>query len=279
MTTTSALILLAGIAVCLGQETVDRRRELWSTEFKKQRAAESKPAVAPAKPAPVAAETPVLLGVTIWHLKPSREKDPATVRAIVHEKSNRPHTPVRVTSESRFYAGDHLRLAVEAGKGGYLYVASRERYSKGPAGPYQLIFPTTRLRGGDNRVRPGFPIEIPAGSDDPSYFTLERSRADHLGEEVVFILAPRPIDGLRIGEGTIELSEETVRSWQQKWTTKVESVDLPLDPDPALTPAEVKLMRANAGYSPQDPLPQTLFRLHGSPNQPVLMTLQLRMSE
>lgn len=282
MKKTAMLLLILGSTA--GAQ--DRRRELWSTEFRKQRAEPvaaavtkaSVAATAPAKAAAMASDS-VLLGVTIWHLQPSRPNDPASVRAIVHEKSDRPHTPMRVSSQSRFYTGDHLRLAVEAGRGGYLYVISRERYANGPMGAYQLIFPTTRLRGGNNRVRPGYPIEIPASSDDPSYFTLQRSRADHLGEEVVFILAPQPIEGIRIGEDSLELSEATVNAWQQKWTTRVESVDLPIDADPSLTPAEVKLMRASAGYQPSDPLPQTLYRLHGGANQPVLMTLQLRMKE
>jgi hypothetical protein len=221
-----------------------------------------------------------LIGVTVWQLRPSRPADPQAVRAIVHEKSaNRPHTPVRVSSQTRFFEGDHLRLTIESGRAGYMYVVSRERYADGTAGPHQLIFPTTRLRGGDNRVRAGYPVEIPSSSDDPSYFTMQRSRADHIGEEVLFIVAPQPIAGVRIGENAIELSDALVKAWQAKWVTKVQSIDAPAEQEQPLTPEELKLLRAGSAFQESDPLPQTLYRVEGESDQPFLVAMQLKMKQ
>lgn len=264
----------------------DRVRALWSTEFRKARTeSASMPAPAPAAAkttAPAAKSAPPtssLIGVTIWHLRPSKPADPQAVRAIVHEKGNRPHTPVRVSSQSRFFEGDQLRLTVESGRAGYLYVISRERYNDGTSGAYQLIFPTTRLHGGDNRVRAGYPVEIPSSNDDPSYFTMRRSRPDHSGEEVLFIVAPGPIAGVTIGEEPMELSEGLVKSWQANWVTKVQSIDAPTAEELPLTSEEVKLLRAGSAFQETDPLPQTLYRVDTQPDRPFLVAVQLRMKQ
>ncbi len=272
----------------------DHVRGLWSTEFRNARVeAGKKPApprpagVAPpvTGPAPSAAAPakpgktePSMIGVTVWHLRPSRAADSPAVRAIVHEKSDRPHTPVRVSSQTRFFEGDHLRLTIESGRTGFLYVVSRERYKDGSAGPQQLIFPTMRLRNGDNRVRAGYPVEIPSGADDPSYFTMRRSRPDHVGEEILFIVAPRPIGGITIAEDPLELSESLVKSWREKWVTKVQSIETPASQEQPLTSEEVKLLRAGNAFQDTDPLPQTLYRVDSQPDQPFLVSLQLKMT-
>ena len=68
------------------------------------------------------------------------ETETPSVRAIVHEKAKQLHTPVRVSSQSKFAEGDHLRLTIESGRTGYLYVVSRERYRDGSTGSQQLIW-------------------------------------------------------------------------------------------------------------------------------------------
>jgi hypothetical protein len=247
---------------------------MWSTEFRKARVEAAKPAPPAATPAKVQS---ALIGVTVWHLRPSKASDSATVRAIVHEKGNRPHTPVRVSSQTQFFEGDHLRLTIESGRTGYLYAVSCERYKDGSKGPQQLIFPTTRLHGGDNRVRAGYPVEIPANSDDPSYFTMRRSRPDHVGEEILFIVAPQPIAGITIAEDPIELNASMVQAWQEKWHTKVQSIDAPDSREQPLTPEEVKLLRAGSAFQDTDPLPQTLYRVDSRPDQPMLVAMQLNI--
>ena len=268
-----------------GEVDENRVRGLWSTEFRNARTETAKQPVMPTpkkgpgpavKPGP---SEPALIGITIWRLRPSGAADPPSVRAIVHEKANQPHTPVRVSSQTRFVEGDHLRLTIESGRTGYLYVVSRERYRDGSTGAQQMIFPTTRLHGGDNRVRAGFPVEIPSGSDDPSYFTLRRSRPDHAGDEVLFIVAPAPIEGITAGPDPVELRDSLVESWQKKWVTKVQSIESPASQQQPLTAAEVKLFRAGSAFKETDPLPQTLYRVEGQPDQPLLIAVQLKMSQ
>jgi hypothetical protein len=63
-----------------------------------------------------------------------------------------------------------------------------------------LIFPTTRTRGGDNRVKAGRVIEIPSQDDSPPFFTMRKSRADNTGENLIVLVTPAPIADLEIGE-------------------------------------------------------------------------------
>ena len=293
MKTIALLVLVSSLMLSAQTTALDRSRGLWSTEFRKARVDAAKTPLAPrvvtgatirARPAPALMAKrdkpePALIGVTLWHLKPSKDSDSPAVRAIVHEKGNRPHTPVRVSSQTQFFEGDHLRLTIESGRTGYLYVVSSERYKDGTMGPQQLIFPTTRLRGGDNRVRAGYPVEIPSNSDDPSYFTMRRSRPDHLGEEILFIVAPEPIAGITIAEDPIELSGSMVKAWQDKWLTKVQSIEAPETQEQPLTPEEVKLLRAGSAFQDTDPLPQTLYRVDSQPDQPMLVSVQLNMNK
>ena len=82
----------------------------------------------------------------------------------------------------------------------------RERYAGGSTGDPYLIFPTTRTRGGDNRVAPGQIIEIPGQDDRPNFFTPRRSRLDQTGELLTVIVTPQPIAGITIGDKPLPLS-------------------------------------------------------------------------
>ena len=71
-------------------------------------------------------------------------------------------TPERIEVDTPLKVNDRVRLSVESPRDGYLYVIDREQYADGSLGDAYLIFPTRRTRGGDNRVRPGKLIDIPA---------------------------------------------------------------------------------------------------------------------
>jgi hypothetical protein len=92
-----------------------------------------------------------------------------------------------------------VRLSIEAARTGHLYVIDREQYADGSQGKPVLIFPTTKIRNGNNKVSAGRVIEIPDRADDPIYFNLERSRPDHVGELLTVIITPQPLAGLSIG--------------------------------------------------------------------------------
>src|SRR5581483_11681349 len=140
-----------------------------------------------------------VLGVTIWRLRPPRVNDTGA-RLLKHSPSVVAEwTPVRVGSDAPLSENSLVRLSIEAARTGYLYVIDREEYADGTLGQPYLIFPTTKIRNGNNQVSAGRVIEIPDREDDPIYFKLERSRPDQVGERLTVLVTPQPLGDLAIG--------------------------------------------------------------------------------
>ena len=187
----------------------ERRRHLWDTDSSIKETSETgiqKPArrnyrIATLRVPVSGVSAASVIGVTLWRLRPSRPAD-AGERMIVQEGPRASEwLPERVSSGGRLSEGDRIRMSIEAARTGYLYVVDQEQYADGSKGEPYLIFPTTRARGGDNSVKAGRVIEIPSQDDSPPFFTLKRTRSDHVGESVIVLVTPTPIEGLAITTG------------------------------------------------------------------------------
>src|SRR5215216_7035119 len=182
------LIVLIGSFV-LAQKPEEATRKLWDTAFiasstnKKsahRRLGRYRVATPNVPTDNVAPDT--VVGVTIWRLRPANRSDSGE-RLIVHDDNAvKEWMPERISANTRLVQGDRLRISVEAVRAGYLYVIDREQYADGSVGEPYLIFPTNRTSGGDNQVAIGRLLEIPAQDDSPPYFTMKKSRPDHVAE-------------------------------------------------------------------------------------------------
>lgn len=263
-------VLLAAGAIALAQD--DTTRSITAEKFLKARPAASRPATA-TKPVyrPVTAATArakgpagaevIDLGVTVWRLRPARTGDQA--RLLVQDADGSSQwTPERVRAGAPLAAGDRVRISIESPRPGYLYVVDRELNSDKSAGEPFLIFPTTRTRGGDNRVAGGRVVEIPAQDDRPPFFTMRPSRADQLGERLTIVVTDAPINGVRIGAEPVQLTRAMVDEWEAKGATSVEQLEMVGGAGRAWSVAE---QRAGADATrllkQDDPPPQTLFRV------------------
>ncbi len=220
------------------------------------------------------------IGVTIWRLRPAAAND-AGARILVQEASETTQwTPVRVSSTTRLHAGDRVRLTLESPQRGYLYVIDRERYASGERGKPYLIFPTTRTRNGDNKVMAGRPIDIPAQSDQPNFFTLRRSRPDQAEEELTVLLTPQPLQGIAIGPSALTLPEDLVSAWEKQWGgSKPEVFELSGGAGRPWTPAEQNAAAGGTRLLTQDdPPPQTVYRVAVKPGAPLAVQVRLRYS-
>ncbi len=265
-------------------------RRLWDTDYLKP-----KPKPPAGKPAPpkrryrvvtpqvptqqVAGET--VLGITIWRLRPSTVADDKEVRIIKHKKDNAKvvsWTPERIPAETPLAGGQRVRMSIEAARTGYLYVINREQYANGTLGDPHLIFPTLSLRGGDNQVTVGRIIDLPALEDDPSYFTLDPSRPDQVGEVISVIVAPQPLPDLKIGESEVLLPNELVEKWEKMWGAKVGRLELEGGAGKTWTKEEKAASAGKAKLLKRDgPPPQTLYyRPDAKPGEPLLVSLRLR---
>lgn len=265
-----------------GEETT---RHLWDTAFIDQgkKATTKRPArrsyriVTPRVPV-VGVAPDSVIGVTLWRLRPARKAETGE-RIITHDgPDSMEWLPERVSSTGRLSEGDRIRISIEAARTGYLYVVDQEQYADGSKGEPYLIFPTTRTRSGDNSVKAGRVIEIPAQDDAPPYFTLKRTRADHVGENVIVLVTPTPIESLNVTDKAQRLSAEMLATWEKSWGTQSGRLEMTGGVGQSWTKQE-KDAGADGTRSiiATAPAPQTVFYLPGVRSKdPVLIKVQLQ---
>jgi hypothetical protein len=236
--TISSLLLavtLSASFLAAAQKADEATRKLWDTAFIIPAA--NKPTASRRRPGgryrvatpnvPIDNVAPdTVVGVTIWRLRPANRTD-AGERLIVHDdNSTTEWLPERISSTTRLAQGDRLRISVEAVRAGYLYVIDREQYADGSLGEPYLIFPTTRTSGGNNEVSVGRLLEIPAQDDAPPFFTMKKSRPDHVAEVVSVLVTPEPLPGLQIADKALKLSESQVAGWEKTWGSSVGRLEM-----------------------------------------------------
>jgi hypothetical protein len=281
-----ALCLLYSISVSPYAWQRDTTRDLWDTAFDRTRK-QPRPAsrrtggrryriITPdVSPDGVSGET--VVGVTVWRLRPARAKDEGE-RIVVHEdEDNEGWIPERVPSRASFAEGDRVRLSIEAARAGYLYVINREQYADGTYSEPYMIFPTTRTRGGDNHVRPGLLVDIPAQDDRPPYLTLQRSRTDQSAEVLSFIITREPLAGVQVSANPQRLSAEQVASWEKSWGGPLGRLELDGGAGQPWTRSEKDASATVARLlSRNSPPPQTIYYTPAIKNDaPFLLALRL----
>jgi hypothetical protein len=260
-------------------DTQVRTRQLWDSSLVAQRPAA--PAAAP-KPTVATPANPTvrgLVGVTLWRLRPAHTTDRREIRALIQEDGRDlgDWTPERIPADSPILEGQRLRISVESGEDGYLYLVDRDEYADGTKSDPYLIFPTTRTRGGDNHVRPGVVIQIPAAEDDPNYFKVERSRADQVNEVITILVSPRPIPGIGNTRNRMKLREDQMTEWEKQSKTKAYQLEAVGQAGKVLTVAEQAASRGGV-LTQADPLPQTMYRVDAKPGDTIMLRLPLKIA-
>lgn len=219
------------------------------------------------------------LGITIWRLRPSRTEDEVGARILVQQRSEKEQwTPERIEADAPLKVGERVRISVESPRAGYLYVVDREQYADGSLGDAYLIFPTKRTRAGDNRVRPGKLIDIPAQEDDPNYFTLVPSpnRNDQVGEVLTLLVTTQPLP-LSITDKPLLVPAYQIAEWEKLWGAAFERFEMEGGAGLAWTKEEKEAARAKTSryLTQQEPTPQTIYRLATTGKAPLLVTVNL----
>ena len=278
----SLMILLAASASLLttAQTGDEQTRKLWDTAFITPAASKrmgnrrrtSYRIATPSVPVDnVAPET--VVGVTIWRLRPARRTDSGE-RLIVHESSATTEwLPERISPSTRLVQGDRLRITVEAVRAGFLYVINREQYADGSVGEPYLIFPTTRTAGGDNEVAIGKLVEIPNQDDAPPFFTMKKSRPDHVAEVVSVLVTTKPLEGVQITDKPLKLTDAQVAEWEKTWGSSVGNLEMPTDGQAWTRDEKESRTRALVATAPA---PQLVFYRPGAkPTEPMFVKLKL----
>lgn len=280
------LCLLFSVAASSFGQKEDTTRNLWDTAFSPGRkkskrvnqrvgARDYRVATRAISPNGVAGDT--VVGVTIWRLRPADENIEGE-RIVVHESErDEEWIAERVTSRTRFAEGDRVRLTIEAARTGYLYVIDREQYADGTLGEPHLIFPTTRTRGGDNRVQSGLLVDIPAQTDRPAYLTLRRTRTDHSAEVLSFVVTKSPLEGFQITDRAQTLSVQQVAAWEKSWGGPPGRLELTGAAGQTWTKTEREASAISARLLSRDaPVPQTIYYNPAiKSDAPFLVTIRL----
>jgi hypothetical protein len=275
----STLLVLIAISVLVAQNPDDMTRKLWDTAFTgsspkkntRRRTTAYRLATPNVPTNNVAPET--VVGVTLWRLRPARPADSGE-RLIVHDdNSDNEWIPERISASTRLVQGDKLRISVEAVRGGYLYVIDREQYADGSLGEPYLIFPTTRTAGGDNHVAIGRLVEIPAQDDNPPFFTMKKSRADHVAEVLSVIVTPTKLDGIEITDKALKLTDAQVATWEKAWGSTVGNLEMTTSGQTWTKEEKDARTRALTASAPP---PQLIFyRPSAKPTEPMYVKLKL----
>jgi len=223
----------------------------------------------------------VRIGLTLWKMQPSQESDPPSVREIVHpaEAGSAPDqalTPVRLDRAARFELGDDFQVTVESSRSGYLYVINRTLFEGGSAGPASLLFPTPRIRGGDNRIWPGALIRLPDREARPPFWRFESSRPGYAGELLIVLLAPQPLEGV-MPEPSGTIAEATLAKWTAEYGGNVRSLVTDVASQP-LTVEEAAARNGEGQLTRSAPLPGVLFEAERAANAPILLTYSIPVS-
>lgn len=279
-----SLILMAASAslISTAQTPDEQTRKLWDTAFitpaaskktagRRRRSGAYRVATPNVPVDNVAPDT--VVGVTIWRLRPANRADSGE-RLIVHDdKATMEWLPERISPATKLAQGDRLRIAVEAVRGGYLYVINREQYADGTLGDPYLIFPTTRTAGGDNEVAIGKLVEIPDQGDAPPFFTMKKSRTDHVAEVVSVLITPQPLEGVQITDKALKLTGAQVAEWEKRWGSTVGRLDMTTVGQTWTRDEKEARTRALTNSAPA---PQLVFYRPGAkPTEPMLVKLKL----
>jgi hypothetical protein len=220
------------------------------------------------------------IGVTIWRLRPSEGIDGGARVLVMENAQTSQWTPQRIEADTPLRVGERVRISIESPRAGYLYVIDREQYADGSFGDAYLIFPTLRTRGGDNQVRPGRLIDIPAQEDNPSYFTLvpSPSRSDQVAEILSIIVTPEPIENLRFRDRPVKLSKSEVAKWEASGSVEVERFEMVGGAGMPWSKVEMAASAAGSAriLTQEEPAPQTVYRIGSKSKNAFMVTVPLR---
>ncbi len=216
------------------------------------------------------------LGLTIWRLRPAHAGDDGPRLLVQSGAETVEWIPERVTQGAPLKVEDNVRVSVESPRTGFLYVVDQEQYADQSLGEPYLIFPTTRTRGGDNKVAPGRLIDIPAQDDAPPYFTLHPSRPSQTGEVLTMVIAAQPLEGVEIGPRPVILSRDTLAHWRRLGAGAVQHLEMSGGAGKAWSKQEQSAGADQSRLLTQaDPPPQTIFRV--ATQSPSLLIVQVKL--
>lgn len=212
-----------------------------------------------------------LIGLTIWRLKQQEIS-----KEIENVNENRlSYISESINPKEVLKQGEMIRLTIEIPQSGYLYCIDSEEYLDGTKNPV-LIFPTKKIRNGNNRIEVGQIIGLPDLTGQPPYFKLNIKKGQ-IAENLSIIITDQPIEWLLAEETAQQLSPEQFAKLKA-WETQTKQLVLET-PGRYQTSKEQDIENTldKRSLDLEDPPPQTALIIPKKPTQPVMVTLSLRL--
>ncbi len=224
------------------------------------------------------------VGITIWRIR-EVQRGYTGARILWHpEQANVPteYQAERIQGDPVLAYGDKVRLGIESPRDGYLYVFDRELYQDGSLSAPYMIFPTTRLRDGNNLIRASRPIELPSLTDNPFFFEAKRVGLDPkktlVGEILSIAITDRPITGLRdFDRDAGQVSLTNMELIERLYAGRAEVFELEDGIHQPYFESEREAATSGARLlTHSDPVPQTFYLVEDKHNGGVLVSLALK---
>jgi hypothetical protein len=219
------------------------------------------------------------LGVTIWRFRPATSAD-RTKELVEEEGSSKPaeYALERIEDGTPLSPGQIVRLSIESlSRDGYLYVIDREQYSDGSMGDARLLFPIKTTRNGDNHVKAGRLIYIPA---PPKRFRIKPSQSSkgHVAELLTILVSSKPlIDPAQLSTKPLTIDRAQMETWEKQWATEPTKFEMEAGAGQTMTDKEqAAALDASQELTQDDPVPQTVYRVAIKPDSPLLISVPLR---
>lgn len=223
------------------------------------------------------------VGITVWKVR-EVQRGYTGARILWHrDKSQLPveYQAERLAGEPVLAYGDKVRLSIESRRDGYLYVFDRELYSDGSLSPAYMIFPTTRLLEGNNRIVGNKPVEVPSLTDIPFFFEAKKIGIDPgktlVGEILSVVITDKPISYFnQLDRSVLEVPSREMESLESLYSGIAEVFELE---DGLGQPySEVERDSATRGarlLTHTDPVPQTFYLMRSKHPGGLLVSLAL----
>ena len=65
-----------------------------------------------------------------------------------------------------------------------------------------------------------------AQDDNPPFFTMKKSRADHVAEVLSVIVSPTKLEGVQITAKALKLTDAQVTAWEKSWGSNVGNLEM-----------------------------------------------------
>ena len=212
------------------------------------------------------------VGVTVWQVDYGQSKGIVQV--------GEEQTIERLDTNAPYREGDTIRLRIESPTAGFLYIVDQEQYADGSYGPAKLVFPTLKIRKGNNSIQAWKSIDIPGYPAVWKFAARElqegEARKMQTAEVLTIIISPKAlVDPARITDSQLTLSKGEFEGWRAKWQTAIQQFDLE---DAVGQAGKTKgIEQVGEEAAAEDALgPQTTYRVAIRPGNAVLVTLPLR---